>query len=377
MTAPQIAFIDLQAQRRRIGESIDKAVLRVVHHGKYIMGPEVAALEQELCSFTGAKHCISCSSGTDALLMPLMAKGIGPGDAIFVPAFTFAATVEVVALLGAIPVFVDVMTDNFNMSPESLGQAIAHAGSLNLRPAAVIPVDLFGQPANYNAFRPICDAHALFVIADAAQSFGASLDGQAVGTFGDVTATSFFPAKPLGCYGDGGAVFTDDDELAAAMRSIRVHGKGTHKYDNARIGLNARLDTLQAAILIEKLRIFPDELMKRQAVADRYSNALHNYCQTPRLANGATSAWAQYTLVLKDRQAMRDHLGEAGIPTAVYYPRPLNRQPAYRHCPTDPRGVPNAEFLAEHVLSLPMHPYLKEAESARIIDAVSACPSGG
>jgi len=264
-----IPFIDLGAQRERIGSRMDEAILRVVHHGKYIMGPEVHELEQRLARFCGARHCVTCANGTDALGLVLMAWGLGPGDAVFVPAFTFVATAEVVAWLGATPVFVDVLEDTFNMDPASLERAIEAAQGMELTPRAVIPVDLFGQPADYRQILPISETHGLWVLADAAQSFGAALDNRAVGTFGHATATSFFPAKPLGCYGDGGAVFTDDDELAATLRSLRVHGQGSDKYDNVRIGMNGRLDTMQAAVLLEKLAIFPAEIDARQAAADR------------------------------------------------------------------------------------------------------------
>lgn len=370
-----IAFIDLKAQRQRIGKAMDEAILRVVNHGKYIMGPEVAELEEKLSAFCGAGHSITCSNGTDALLMPLMAWGIGPGDAVFVPSFTFAATAEVVALTGATPVFVDVRKDTFNMCAESLKRAIHWAKGEGLRAKAVIPVGLFGLPADFDAILPLARENGLKVLDDAAQSFGATYKGRAVGTFGDATATSFFPAKPLGCYGDGGAVFTDDEETAEIVRSIRVHGKGTHKYDNARIGMNARLDTIQAAVLLEKLKIYPDELTKRQAVAERYAEGLAEAPVTvPVLPEGLTSAWAQYTVKAEGdrdkgrdggRDALREKLNGAGIPNVVYYPRPLHMQTAYRGYPA-PDGCETSQWLSDHVLSLPMHPYLG-AESQKII----------
>lgn len=353
-------FIDLKAQYERIKPRIDRRIHDVLAHGKFIMGPEVAELEAALSDFCGAKHTISCSSGTDALLMPLMAWGIGPGDAVFVPAFTFAATAEVVALLGATPVFVDVRRDTFNMDVESLKAAILHAKSLGIRSSVIIPVGLFGQPADMDRVLEIARAEDLKVLDDAAQSFGASYKGRNVGTLADATATSFFPAKPFGCYGDGGAVFTDDDELAEIMRSIRVHGKGRDKYDNVRIGLNARLDTIQAAILLEKLAIFPDELEARQKVASKYNELLADFCEVPHLMNEMTSAWAQYTIKVDDRDKKRRLLKENAIPSAVYYPAPMTKLGAYRAHPVAPGGVPNSKLLCERVLSLPMHPYLSE-----------------
>lgn len=357
-----IQFIDLEAQRKRIGPRMDEAILRVVHHGRYIMGPEVAELEQRLAAFCGAKHCVTCANGTDALALVLMAWGVRPGDAVFVPAFTFVATAEVVAWLGATPVFVDVLEDTFTMDPASLEQGIAAARAMDLIPRAVIPVDLFGQPADYRRILPVADAHDLLVLADAAQSFGATLDNRAVGTIGHATATSFFPAKPLGCYGDGGAVFTDDDELATTLRSLRVHGQGSDKYDNVRIGMNARLDTIQAAVLIEKLAVFPEEIEARNAVARRYEEQLTDRVRTPDLIPGATSVWAQYTIQVEDRAALQAALKEVGVPTAVYYPIPLSSQTGYRQYSTVPGGVPVSEALSERVLSLPMHPYLGESE---------------
>jgi dTDP-4-amino-4,6-dideoxygalactose transaminase len=367
-----IPFIDLAAQRRRLGTRIDAAIGRVLEHGRFILGPEVTELEAALADFCGARYCISCASGTDALALVLMARDIKPGDAVFVPAFTFVATAEVVAWLGATPVFVDVLPDTFNMDPLSLEAAIADAPRQGLAPKAVIPVDLFGQPADYRRLQPIAEAHDLFILADAAQSFGAMLDGRRVGTFGGATATSFFPAKPLGCYGDGGAVFTDDGDLAAVLRSLRVHGQGANRYDNVRIGMNGRMDTLQAAILIEKLGIFEDEIAARQRVARRYSEALRGASRTPVLLEGASSVWAQYTIVLDDRDAVAAACEAAGVPTAIYYPLPMSRQTGYRQFPTAPGGVPVSEDLAGKVLSLPMHPYLDDATQDYIIKTVTA-----
>ncbi|KAF0116757.1 MAG: DegT/DnrJ/EryC1/StrS family protein [Rhodospirillaceae bacterium] len=369
MTDP-IPFIDLKAQRRRLGARLDEAILRVVDHGAYIMGAEVAALERQLAAFCGARHAIACASGTDALLLVLVARGIRPGDAVFVPDFTFVATAEVVALLGATPVFVDVLEDTFTMDPASLTAAIGWAAGAGLKARMVIPVDLFGQPADYRRIAPIARAHGLFVLADAAQSFGASLDGRSVGTLGEATATSFFPAKPLGCYGDGGAVFTDDDTLAALIKSIRVHGQGSDKYDTVRIGINGRLDTMQAAILIEKLTIFPDEITARQRAAERYDEGLRDVATVPPVMAGATSVWAQYTIKGTNRDRLAAACTAAGVPTAVYYPLPLSRQTGYRHFPTAPGGTPISDHLAQTVLSLPMHPYLDEATQGRIVETV-------
>ena len=366
-----IAFIDLDAQRRRLGSRLDAAIARVLAHGRFIMGPEIAELEARLAAFCGARHAIACASGTDALALGLMAKGIGPGDAVLMPGFTFVATAEPVAWLGAVPVFLDVLPDTFNLDPACLEQGVRTARAEGLTPRAVIAVDLFGQPADYDAIEAICARHGLWLMADAAQSFGATYRQRRVGTLGAIAATSFFPAKPLGCYGDGGCVFTDDDELAEAMRSLRVHGQGRDKYDNVRIGVNARLDTLQAAILLEKLAIFADELAAREAVAARYE-ALREVVQVPRVIAQATSAWAQYTVVVEGvgRDALGAALKDEGIPTAVYYPRPLNLQSAYRHYPVAGGGLPVAEQLSRQVLSLPIHPYLEPEIQAHIVDAV-------
>jgi len=369
---PKIEFIDLGAQHRRIGARMDAAILRVVDHGKYIMGPEVTELEKKLAAFCGARHCIGVANGTDALLLALMAKGVGRGDAVLVPSFTFAATAEVVALLGAAPVFVDVLEESFNLDPASLEAAVAVAKAAGLAPKVVIPVDLFGQPADYDAIEPVARRHGLVVLSDAAQSFGASYRGRKVGQIGDIVTTSFFPAKPLGCYGDGGAVFTDDDGLAAVIRSLRVHGQGGDKYDNVRVGVNARLDTLQAAVLLEKLAIFEDEIRARQAVAERYNERLGNRVHVPRLIPGATSVWAQYTIRTDRRERIAAACKAAGVPTAIYYPLALSQQTAYRHCLKPPAGVPVSERLSQQVLSLPMHPYLDAPTHDRIIAAVEA-----
>jgi len=368
-----VPFIDLAAQRRRLGNSVDEAVSRVLTHCQFINGPEVTQLEAALAAFSGAKHVVSCASGTDALLMVLMAKGVGRGDAVFCPSFTFCATGEAVALTGATPVFVDVDEATFNMDAGSLKRGIATAIKRGLQPRAVIPVDLFGQSADHDAIGRVAEAEGMFVLDDAAQAFGASYKGRRLGTFGLVTATSFFPAKPLGCFGDGGAIFTDDAELAETLRSIRMHGQGSDRYDNVRLGLTARLDTLQAAILIEKLKIFEDEIAARNVVAERYARGLGNIVSVPRLASGCTSVWAQYTIRLpkgSDRDAFAAALKAQGIPTAIYYPKSMHQQTAYRDFPVADGGVPISEALSDDVISLPMHAYLDEPTQERIIRAV-------
>ena len=374
MTTQSMAFIDLAAQRQRLGKSIEEAMLRVVEHGAYILGPDVKRFENDLAAFCGAKHVVSCANGTDAIGLVLMAKDIKEGDAVFCPSFTFAATAEVVAWTGATAVFCDSLADSFNIDPASLEAAIKVAKEKGLRPAVVIPVDLFGQPADYDAIEPICSREGMILLSDAAQSFGASYRGRKVGTIGLATTTSFFPAKPLGCYGDGGAVTTEDDELAEIMTSLRFHGKGSDKYDNVRIGMNARLDTLQAAILIEKLKIFAEEIEARDRVAARYNKQLAEVAIVPRLIDGATSVWAQYTLRLPgfDRDAFQAALKREGVPTAVYYPKPLHQQTAYKHYPVAGNGLPVSEKLAAEVVSLPMHPYLDEKTQDRVIAAVKS-----
>lgn len=369
---PTIPFIDVAAQRRRLGPAIDAALARVLAHCQFILGPEVRELESELAKFCGARHAITCASGTDALMLVLMARGIGPGDAVFCPSFTFCATAEVIALVGATPVFVDVEADTFNIDPKSLAVAFATAKRLGLKPKAVIPVDLFGLPADYDAIAAVAGTASLFVLDDAAQGFGASYKSRALGTFGHATATSFFPAKPLGCYGDGGAVFTDDEALAEAIVSLRVHGQGADKYDNIRVGLTSRLDTVQAAVLLEKLKIFPDEIAARDTVARRYAQALSDVVTVPKIPAGLTSVWAQYTIRIADgrRDRVAAALRAEGIPTAIYYPIPLHRQQAYKHFPVGEGGLAVSEKLAGEVLSLPMHAYLDEPTQARIIEAV-------
>src|ERR1700686_3041339 len=368
-----VAFIDIAAQRRRLGRSVDEAVARVLAHCQFINGPEVRELEAALAAFCGAKHVVTCASGTDALLMVLMAKGVGRGDAVLCPSFTFCATGEVVALTGASPVFVDVDETTFNIDPASLKNGIAVAKKRGLNPKAVIPVDLFGQSADHDAIGAIADAEGLFVLDDAAQAFGASYKGRRLGTSGLATATSFFPAKPLGCFGDGGAIFTDDAELAATLRSIRVHGQGSDKYDNVRLGLTGRLDTMQAAILLEKLKIFEDEIAARNLVAQRYAQGLGNLVTVPHVAGGCTSVWAQYTIRLPkgcDRDGFAADLKAQGVPTAIYYTKSMHQETAYRDFPIADGGLPASERLSDDVISLPMHAYLDEPTQERIIKAV-------
>lgn len=369
-------FIDLAAQQKRLKDRIDARIQSVLAHGKYILGPEVSALEQQLSAYCGAKHTITCANGTDALLLALMALDIRSGDAIFVPSFTFAATAEVVPCMGAVPVFVDCNPETFTLDAESLVRAIGQAVDMGLRPRAVIPVDLFGLPADYTTLEQIAQENDLFVIADSAQGFGARIGNRVTGTFGLITTTSFFPAKPLGCYGDGGAIFTNDDALAELMISYRFHGKGEYKYDNIRIGTNSRLDTLQAAILLEKLSIYEDELTARNKVAARYSTALQDHWSVPTVPEGMQSVWAQYTLKAKDtaeRANIMQRLQAAGIPSVVYYPIPLHKQTAYKTFPTDPDGLPVSEQLAEQVFSLPMHPYLTHEDQDRVIKVLLQC----
>jgi len=369
-----IPFIDVGAQRRRLGRLIDDAIGRVTTHCQFLGGPEVAAFEADLAAFCGARYAVGCASGTDALMLVLMARGIGPGDAVICPAFTFCATAEVVVLLGATPVFADVDPVTFNIDPSSLQRAVATAKRHNLKPKAVIPVDLFGLPADHDAIAAIAKAEGLYVLDDAAQGFGATYKGRKLGTLAPATATSFFPAKPLGCYGDGGAVVTDDPALVEMLKSLRVHGQGTDKYDNVRIGMTSRLDTIQAAVLIEKLKIFADEIEARDRVARRYASGLQDVSIVPVVPDGYTSIWAQYTIRLKP--GIRDGLAAAlkaqGIPTAIYYPKPLHRLEAYRRFPVVDNGIPVTDQLAEEVISLPMHAYLDPPTQDRVIEAVRA-----
>jgi len=367
-----IPFIDVLAQRRRLGKAIDEAVARVLNHCQFILGPEIRELETQLAAYCGVRHAISCASGTDALTLVLLAKGVGSGDAVFCPSFTFAATAEVVALIGATPVFVDVEEATFNIDAASLERAISTARKLGLKPKAVLPVDLFGLPANHDSIAGVAEDSGLFVLDDAAQGFGATYKGSKLGKFGLATTTSFFPAKPLGCYGDGGAVFTDDDTLAETIRGLRVHGQMPGKSEFSHIGMTGRLDTIQAAVLIEKLKIFPEEIEARNLAARRYSEKLGNVAIVPLVPQGYTSVWAQYTIRLAP--GLRDGLAAAlraeGIPTAIYYAKPPHRHDAYKRFPIADGGLPITDKLADEVISLPMHAYLDETTQDRIIDAV-------
>jgi UDP-2-acetamido-2-deoxy-ribo-hexuluronate aminotransferase len=370
-------FIDLAAQRDQIRPQIEAAMARVLNTCGFIMGPEVTNFEKALAAFAGAKHALACANGTDALLIPLRAWNIGPGDAVFVP------SAEVAPLVGASPVFVDVLPDTYNMDPASLEAAILDVKKQGkLKPRAIIAVDLFGQPADYPAISAIAKKHGLKLIADQAQGFGCTLNGQQPLDWADV-ATAFFPAKPLGCYGDGGAVLTNDDSLAGLVDSIRIHGKASaedmaaKKYDNdprylnMRIGVNSRLDAMQAAILSEKLKIYPDELQKRDAIAQRYNRGLAPYVRrVPTVIAGGFSNWAQYTIESDNRDGLIAHLKSKGVPTAIYYPIPIHMQDVYSVYPTAPGGLPVTEDIRNRVMSLPMHPYLSEADQDQVIDAV-------
>lgn len=383
-------FIDLPAQQQRIRMQIEENIRKVLDHGQYIMGPEIGALEQALVEYTGVRHAIACSSGTDALLLALMAYGVGPGDAVFTTPFTFIATAEVVALLGATPVFVDIDPRTFNIDPEKLKQAIqavkqndprlhplpAASQSAALTPKGIIPVDLFGLPADYDRISAIARENGLFVIEDAAQSFGAEYQGKKAGALADIACTSFFPAKPLGGYGDGGMCFTDDDTLADLMRSIRIHGQGSDRYNNVRVGINGRLDSLQAAILLAKFSLFPEETILRQQAAGRYSALLaqNESFVLPYVPDGYLSVWAQYSILARDnahRAAIQAALQKEGIPTMVYYPKPLHVQDAFAFLGYRPDDLPVSDDCARRIFSLPMHPYLKEDDQKLIADAIN------
>lgn len=371
MTQKRMDFIDLKSQQQQISAALAENLQRVLAHGQYVMGPEVQELETRLAGYVGVKHAISCSSGTDALLMCLMAYGVGPGDAVFTTPFTFIATAEVIQLLGATPVFVDIDPKTFNLDPEALAEAVnrlgQRPGTAHLKPKGIIPVDLFGQPADYDRIHTIARQHGWFVLEDAAQSFGATYKGRRAGALSETAATSFFPAKPLGCYGDGGAVFTDDDNLAEVLGSIRVHGQGKHKYEHVRIGLTGRLDTLQAAVLLAKLEIFDPEVAARQRIARRYSEALAPVVATPFVDPACTSVWAQYSVLSEQRDILLQKLQAAHIPTAIYYPLPLHLQRAFAHLGHKPGDFPVSESASRRIFSLPMHPYLGPADQDRII----------
>jgi len=360
-------FIDLNAQRLQIEAQINEAVLKVVAGGQYILGPQVAEFEEKIANYLGVKHAIACANGTDALLMVLMAKNIGPGDAVFCPAFTFLATAEVAVLAGAEPVFIDVLPDSYNMDPASLSQAIAQVRKQGrLKPKAIIPVDLFGLAADYDVLTAIAQEHDLLLIEDAAQSIGGKSGNQMCGAFGDAATTSFYPAKPLGCYGDGGAIFTNDDELNEVVRSILFHGKGVSQYDAVRIGLNSRLDTIQAAILLEKMKILPNEIEARQRVAKRYHDGLSGVVKVPAMIEGQVSAFAQYTIEAENRDLprknprMAESAAQSQLPCTDGNAKPVRVS----------TGLNVSESLCGRVLSLPMHPYLDAADQDKIIAAI-------
>ena len=374
-------FIDLKKQYEVLKEEIDNNIQECLDEGNYIMGNHVKKLEEELAEYVGRKHCISCANGTDALSLVLMAWGVKEGDAVFVPSFTFYSTSEVVSLLNAEPIFVDVDERTFNIDPDKLEKAILQVkeeGKLN--PKAIIPVDLFGQCADYDRILEIAKKHDLFVLEDGAQGFGGSINGKKACSFGDASTTSFFPAKPLGCYGDGGAIFTDDDELAELLRSLRVHGKGEFKYDNVRVGMNSRLDTLQAAILLPKLKAFKEyELKKRNEVAKLYDERLKNRFIIPFVPEGYVSSWAQYTLILEskeEREKIQKHLKKKGIPSMVYYPKPLHKQAVYKDYGFNLDDLKVSESLAERVLSLPMHPYMEKEDIEKICSTLLEATNG-
>ena len=365
-----INFIDLAAQQDLIRHQIDNAIKKVLDHGVYIMGPEVFEFENMLKDFTGCNNAITCANGTDAITIALMAIGVSTGDAVFVPSFTYVASAEAPAQLGATPFFVDVDEDTFNININSFKTAILDSRKMGLNPKVVIPVDLFGYPSNINEIEEVAKEEDIKIVVDAAQSFGGSIDKTKVGNFGDITTTSFFPAKPLGCYGDGGAIFTGDDELAEIITSIKLHGKGRQKYDNVRIGLNSRLDTIQAAILIEKLKIFPKELLLRNSIAKKYTSLLSDLFITPEISEGYESAWAQYTLRLPNRKEIQEKLKNNNIPSVIYYPKALSQQDGYKHYPCVSSGVAVSEKLTSEVLSLPMYPYIDKKVIERISSVI-------
>ncbi len=365
MIMKTIEFVDLKTQALLIGDDIKSSIDRVISHGKFIMGPEVYELEEKLSQFVEAKYVTTCSSGTDALLMVLMAFGIGPGDAVFTSPFTFIATAEVISLLGAVPVFVDINSDTFNIDPLKLEQAIEELNKDNrtgVTPKCVIPVDIFGLPADYETINKTAKKYNLCVVEDAAQSLGAKVGNKMAGNLTNVSTTSFFPAKPLGCYGDGGAIFTNNSRLNEKLISIRVHGKGQHKYDNVRLGINGRMDTLQAAILLQKMTIFKDELKKRERVARQYRERLNGLVQFQKIPAKYASAWAQFSFVSKDRSKIMKKLETSKIPHAIYYPKPLHLQEAFSILKYKKGDFPVAEKVADTILSIPMHPYLSEEQ---------------
>lgn len=368
-------FRDLKTQYSRLKEQIDKEIANVISNTSFISGSQVSQLEQKLAEYTGRKHCITCGNGTDALTLALMAWGIGKGDAVFVPDFTFFASGEAPAYAGAVPVFVDIDPKTYNMSPQSLQNAIEQTiRDGRLTPKAVIAVDLFGQPADYDKIEPIAKEYSLLLLEDAAQGFGGDIRGRKACSFGDISATSFFPAKPLGCYGDGGAVFTNNDEWAELIRSYRIHGKGADKYDNIRIGMNSRLDTIQAAVLLVKLKAFQEyELTDINHAARKYTDRLQDFVQVPYIKEGFYSSWAQYSILLADkeqRDGLKKHLQKNDIPAMIYYPKPMHSQKAFQGLECQVTDLSVAEEVCSRIISLPIHPYLKEEELEEVVRAV-------
>lgn len=370
----KMEFRDLKKQYQLHKAQIDAAIREVVDSTHFIIGPQVVALEKELAQYTGTKHCIACANGTDALQLALMAWEIGKGDAVFVPDFTFFSSGEVVPLTGATPVFVDVEKDTYNISADSLKNAVEYViRNTDLRPRVIVAVDLFGRPADYQAIRQIADQYGLLLLEDGAQGFGGMADGRKACSFGDISTTSFFPSKPLGCYGDGGAVFTNHDEWADRLLSLRVHGKGGDKYDNVRIGMNSRLDTIQAAVLLQKLGFLEEELEACERVAAKYTERLQAVVKTPAKLGNMRSAWAQYTICLKDtkeREQVISQMKEAGIPSAVYYKKPMHRQGAFAENLIEAVPCENTEYICERCLSLPFHPYMQEAEIEAVCESI-------
>lgn len=366
-------FIDLAKQQSFIREKLENRIKNVLDHGKYIMGPEVFELEEKLAEYVGVKHCITCSSGTDALLIPLMAKSIGPGDAVITTPFTYIATAEIIKLLGATPVFLDIYPETFNINPELIPNAVEFANQKGLNPKAIIPVDLFGLPARYRLIEEYVEEYDLFILEDGVQGFGGEIRGEKACSFGNTAATSFFPAKPLGCYGDGGTIFTNDDEQANIIKSIRVHGGGSDKYDNIRVGLNDRLDTLQSAVLLEKLSIFSDELEKRNNVADYYNKNLLNKFTLQYLPQDYVSSWAQFSIMAESGQHWNfvlNELKDKNIPTAVYYRICLHLQKVFAGLVYKKGDFPVAEKIADCIFSIPMHPYLDRIQQDEILKAL-------
>lgn len=368
----QIQFIDLKTQQQVIKNQVNEAISRVLEHGQYILGPEVSELESKLCDYTGAKYTVTCANGTDALKLLLMANNVRVNDAVFVPSFTFAATAEVVSHLKATPIFIDICEDTFNMCPKSLESGILHAKQIGLNPKGIIPVDLFGLPADYPTIQEIANMHNLWILADSAQSFGGAINNHKVGSLAPMSATSFFPAKPLGCYGDGGAIFVNSEELDSKLRSLRMHGASpTDRYDHIHIGINSRLDSMQAAVLLEKLKIFDIELEKRKKIAKFY---LDNLDQTkfklPFEPKGFKSGWGLFTIICQDqidREKLLNYLKEQQIPATVYYRKPMHKQPIYQNCPSATNNLPISEKLANKVVSIPMHPYLTDEQIEYIV----------